>query len=89
MFCEACGMQLSAANLLIASQQIARGQQKVAPDARAQFTAALAKEKDVQPAAFEPMEFKQTAAAPAQAASAQPAAYNAAARVGSQIDIRV
>jgi hypothetical protein len=79
-------MQLSAANLLIASQQIARGQQKAAPDARAQFTAALAKEKDVQPASFEPMEFKQTTATPA---PAQPAAYNAVARVGSQIDIRV
>ncbi len=38
-------MQLSAANLLIASQQIARGTLKAQPDAQAQFAAALAKEK--------------------------------------------
>ncbi len=87
-------MQLSAANLIIASQQIARGA-KAAPDTQAQFASALAKEKNTPaPGAFEPMEFRQTAApspAPASAAPAQVASagYNAAMRLGATIDIRV
>jgi hypothetical protein len=92
MFCEAAAMQLSAANLLIASQQLARGAAKPAPDAQAQFAAALAKEKGVQSAGFEPMDFKQ--AGPARPASGAPAqapatGYNAAARMGANLDIRV
>ena len=86
-------MQLSAANLLIASQQIARGAPKPSPEAHAQFTAALAKEKGVETSSFEPMEFKQSAppAQPASSAPAvsQPAGYNAASRLGANIDIRV
>ena len=84
-------MQLSAANLLIASQQIARGAAKPSPDAHAQFTAALAKEKGVETSSFEAMDFKQTQAKPSPAAPApaQPAGYNAASRLGATIDIRV
>ena len=83
-------MQLSAANLLIASQQIARGSNQPSPQAQAQFAAALAKEKGVQ--AFEPMEFKpaQAAPTPAPAAAAQPpAGYSAASPLGANLDIRV
>jgi hypothetical protein len=86
-------MQLSAANLLIASQQIARGTAKPSPDVHAQFTAALAKEKGIETPGFEPMDFKQSAApakpSPAAPAPAQPAGYNAASRLGANIDIRV
>lgn len=84
-------MQLSAANLLIASQQIARGAAKPSPEAHAQFTAALAKEKGVEASSFEPMDFKQTQAKPSPATPApvQPAGYNAASRLGANIDIRV
>ncbi len=86
-------MQMSAANLLIASQQIARGAVRPPPDAQAQFAAALAKEKGVASADFEPMQFKQTAA-PAKAASAAPAqtpsaGYAGGARLGAALDIRV
>lgn len=82
-------MQLSAANLLIASQQIARGAAKPSPEAHAQFTAALAKEKGVETSSFEPMDFKQTQAKLSPAAPTQPAGYNAASRLGANIDIRV
>ncbi len=85
-------MQLSAANLLIASQQLTRGAPRPAPDAQARFTSALAKEGGADEAAFEPMAFKQAAPATApQAAPAQaPAAgYNASARLGANLDIRV
>ena len=85
-------MQLSAANLLIASQQLARGA-AAKPDAgaQAQFTAAL-KEKGVETADFAPMEFKQ--AAPAKPSPAAPATtpqtgYNASQRLGANLDIRV
>jgi hypothetical protein len=86
-------MQLSAANLLIASQQIARGAAQPAPGAQAQFASALAKEGGVSPASFEPMDFKQ-AAAPAKAAVAAPAqppaaGYGGASPLGANIDIRV
>ncbi len=92
MFCEAGVMQLSAANLIIASQQLARGAAKPSPDAQAQFTAALAKEKGVEGVDFEPMNFKPAAAprAAETAATATPATrYNTAARLGANIDIRV
>ena len=86
-------MQLSAANLLIASQQIARGGAKPSPEAQAQFTAALSKEKGVETSSFEPMDFKQgaTTAKPSAAAPApsQPAGYNATSRLGANLDIRV
>ncbi len=84
-------MQLSAANLLIASQQIARGATRVSPDAQAQFTAALAKEKGPETAGFEPMDFKRTtpAAKPSAAAPTTAPGYNAASPIGGQLDIRV
>lgn len=85
-------MQLSAANLLIASQQLARGAAKPAPDAQAKFAAALAEEKGVEPAGFEPMDFKQAASAkPATAAPARApvSGYGGAARLGANLDIRV
>jgi hypothetical protein len=92
MFCEAATMQLSAANLLIASQQLARGAAKPAPDAQAKFAAAPAGEKGLESAGFEPMDFKQ--AAPAKPAAATPApaptnGYGAAASLGANLDIRV
>ena len=80
-------MQLSAANLLIASQQLAR----VSPsrDARAQFSAALAKE-GVAPSsdAFAPLAFKQTAAStkPVSEVAPAPSRMN---QLGANIDIRV
>ena len=83
-------MQLSAANLLIASQQLARP--RAAADAPAQFAAAMAKENGVESASFGPMDFKQAAPAKtAQPAPAQaPAAgYNASGRLGANLDIRV
>ena len=85
-------MQLSAANLIIASQQLARGAAAAAPEAGAQFTAALAKEKGVEAPGFAPMDFKQAVPArtPAPAAPAAPAAgYNPGGRIGATIDIRV
>ena len=87
-------MQLSAANLLIASQQLARGGQKPSP-ATAEFAQALAKEKGVEgAAAFEPIAFKAAPAAPqpaaAPAAPAAPAAGYAGGRtLGANLDIRV
>jgi hypothetical protein len=85
-------MQLSAANLLIASQQIARGAQQPPRDAQVQFTAALAKEKSTAGAAsFEPMDFKQTApdTQASATASPRPAAYGASSPLGANLDIRV
>jgi len=87
-------MQLSAANLLIASQQLARGgATKPDANAQAQFTAAL-KEKGVESVDFAPMEFKQ--AAPSKATTAQPApiaapasGYNPGQKLGANLDIRV
>jgi hypothetical protein len=93
MFRHGDPMQLSAANLLIASQQIARGSNQPSPQAQAQFATALAKEKGVEAPAFEAMDFKQTAPAakPAPAAPAQPpqAGYNAASPIGANLDIRI
>lgn len=85
-------MQLSAANLIIASQQHARGTVRPSPDAQAQFTAALAKEKGVDATGFEPMDFK--AAAPAKPVASAPVqapatGYGAGQRLGANIDIRV
>jgi hypothetical protein len=91
MFCDGGGMQLSAANLLIASQQLARP--RAAADAPAQFAAALSKASNTKAAGFEAMDFKQTAPAkPAQAAApaAAPATgYNMSGRLGANLDIRV
>ena len=83
-------MQLSAANLLIASQQLQRP--RAAADAQAQFASAMAKENGVEQARFEPMDFKQAApakTAQSPAAPAPSAGYNAASRLGANIDIRV
>jgi hypothetical protein len=73
-------MQISAANLLIASQQGA----KAAPLADGAFATALAKEKP----GFEPLAFKQVTAAP-MLVSATPPAPPGLAPSGSKIDIRV
>ena len=75
-------MQISAANLLIASQQGA----KAAPRSDGAFATALAKEKP----GFESLAFKQmeTTVQPAPQAK-PPAPPIAAAPVGSQVDIRV
>jgi hypothetical protein len=73
-------MQLSAANLLVAAQQIARQVQQ--PNAKA-FSAALASEADD---LFAPLDFKQTAgvSAPRPASS-----QSAPSRMGTQLDIRI
>ncbi len=87
-------MQLSAANLIIASQQLARGVAKPAPDAAAQFAQALAKEQGAkETGAFEAIDFKQTPA-PAKSVASAPAqapatGYNAAQTLGGNLDIRV
>mgnify|MGYP001557465221 CR=1 FL=1 len=77
-------MQISAANLLIASQQAAKAAPR--PDAKA-FAAAMEK------ASFEPLAFKEVTAAPKAAAQiqspAQPPAQKTFARLGSQLDIKV
>jgi hypothetical protein len=85
-------MQLSAANLLIASQQIARGNAQPATQPAQQFASALKESGGAD--SFAPMEFKQapspakpTPAAPA-AAPTQPA-YGGAMRLGANIDITV
>ena len=85
-------MQISAANLLIASQQLARGVQQTPRDARALFAAALAKEK-VLPGvtAFAPLEFE-TAAPQAPTSSVAPPRVTGSGdsgQIGSKIDIRV
>ena len=94
MFWQAETMQLSAANLLVASQQIARAAQPPAPDAQAKFAALLAKEKPAAAAAtFEPLEF--ALAAPPATRQAPPAneapAGGSGARgpLGANVDIRV
>jgi hypothetical protein len=91
MFCESDGMQLSAANLLIASQQLARGGTQPPAAQPAQFASAMKESGGID--GFAPMEFKQAAApakaAPAPAATAQPAAYGSTIRLGANIDIRV
>ena len=96
MFWQPAFMQLSAANLLIASQQLARGQAAAKPDAnaQAQFASALAKEKGVETADFAPMEFKQAAPAKPARSTVLPAAtpatgYNPGQRLGGNLDIRV
>lgn len=97
MFMQAGAMQLSAANLLIASQQIARSVQQPAADTQAKFSAALAKEKSASGvAAFEPLEFAPSAdtpavaTAPASTANAAPSSgYGRSGPLGANIDIRV
>jgi hypothetical protein len=82
-------MQLSAANLLLASQQAPKPQ-AAQPQAGAQFAQALAKERGVASTeGFAPMAFKQTAA-PAAPAQPQPApGYAQNMRPGSHLDIRI
>jgi len=77
-------MQLSAANLLIAAQQAAKASPAPRPDGSA-FSAALAKEATP----FEPLPFKTTSATEQPAAAPSAPAPTAAARLGSQVDIRV
>ena len=85
-------MQLSAANLIIASQQLARSAKPQADGP--QFARALAKEQGAKEAvAFEAIDFK-PAAPPAKPAAATPAqtpvaSYGAAKPLGGNLDIRV
>ncbi|MBS0472585.1 MAG: hypothetical protein JSR60_16045 [Proteobacteria bacterium] len=83
-------MQLSAANLIIASQQAARANARPSPEAAAQFAGALAKEKGVEGAGFEPMDFKSAPQKPQSTPAAAPSApYSGAMRIGATVDIRV
>jgi hypothetical protein len=94
-------MQISGANLLMASQQAAQTQSVKAQSVKAQsaqatpagvnFMAALAKTKK-NDELFAPLDFKPAdapAPAPAAAAAAPPAGYNPDQRPGSTLDIRV
>lgn len=74
-------MQISAANLLIASQQGA----KAAPRADGAFASALAKEKT----GFEPLAFEQVETPAQPAPLAKSPAPQTPAPVGSQVDIRI
>jgi hypothetical protein len=77
-------MQISAANLLIASQQGAKAVPAARPDGA--FAAALAKEKP----GFEPLAFKQLETSAQPAPQAKPATPPMASALrGSKIDIRV
>jgi hypothetical protein len=78
MICEGCAMQLSAANLLVAAQQIARPAQP--QPGGTGFAAALAGEKP----GFEALPIQRREPAPAQNGTAAPKAA-----IGSTIDIRV
>jgi hypothetical protein len=78
-------MQLSANNLLIASQQMPK-QAPAHPKPQAAFSAALKSEQGTAETSFEPLAFK-TADAPAQTASTPPASYNTAGKPGSNINI--
>jgi hypothetical protein len=78
-------MQLSAANLLVAAQQIARQVQQPQPNAKA-FTAALASETSKDDL-FAPLDFKQTASTPAP--SQQPPSPATSQRLGANVDIRI
>jgi len=84
MFCQGGAMQLSAANLLIASQQLARPR----PAPQTQFASALAQENGAEAAGFEPLAFKQSAPAKAPV-PAPPAGYSPSSPLGANIDIRV
>jgi hypothetical protein len=84
-------MQLSAANLILASQQSARATAPTPPDAQANFATALTRTGNVEAAAFEPLEFKQPAPAKAVAPDTTPsgAGFGGTVRLGANIDIRV
>jgi hypothetical protein len=87
-------MQISGANLLIASQQAAQAQSNKAQSAQttpagANFMAALAKTKKSDEL-FAPLDFKAAEApAPATTPAATPTGYNPGQRPGSTLDIRV
>ena len=81
-------MQLSAANLIIASQQSARSHAQPPQDAGAQFSAAL-KSIGVEAGDFQPMEFKQAGLADRPAPSGAAPGYGATPLLGGTIDIRV
>ena len=76
-------MQISAANLLVASQQAAKAAPAAPSDGA--FAATLAKEKP----GFEPLTFKQAEAQPPSQAAKPAAPQTALAPLGSQVDIRV
>jgi hypothetical protein len=75
-------MQLSAANLLLAGQQALRPQ-PAAPPRPVQQTEAIKSES------FESLVFRQSAPAPQVSTPEAPQSARAAARPGSQVDIRV
>lgn len=85
-------MQISAANLLIASQQLARGVQQTPRDGHVQFAAALAKEKNL-PAVtpFAPLEFEAAAPQTQTGSVAAPRVTDSSSPgpIGTKIDIRV
>jgi hypothetical protein len=93
MFCQIASMQLSGANLLIASQQTARAEPKPPAGAQAPFAKVLAKDGGVEGAAFEPMQFR-PASGPAKALEATSPAVpkpstGGPTRPGAHLDIRV
>jgi hypothetical protein len=77
MFWDARGMQISAANLLLAGQQLRAPQQRTPIETPA-------KKED-----FESLVFKSASTPSAPAANATAQSYGAAKPAGSQIDIRV
>jgi hypothetical protein len=92
MFRHGGAMQLSAANLLIASQQIARGVQQPSREVQAQFAAALARENSAAgAAAFEPIEFRQNLPEPPSTPATAPRAtvFGQPGPLGANLDIRV
>ena len=84
-------MQISGANLLIASQQAAKAQAPQPSPAGVNFMAALAKSKKSDEL-FAPLDFKAAEAptpAPPAVSAAPATGYNPAQRPGSTLDIRV
>ena len=84
-------MQISGANLLIASQQAAKAQPTQATPAGVNFMAALAKTKKTDEL-FAPLDFKPAdapAPVPAAASPTPAAGYDPSQRPGSTLDIRV
>jgi len=92
MFRHGGAMQLSGANLLIASQQIARGVHQPSRDVQAQFAVALAKDSSAAgAAAFEPIDFRQNAPEPPSTPAIAPRAtvFGQPGPLGANLDIRV
>jgi hypothetical protein len=78
-------MQINGANLLIAAQQAAKQAPQAQPNAKA-FTSALAEHSGGD--SFAPLDFKQTAAAPAPRPAASQS-QSPAQKLGGTLDIRI